>query len=186
MIAVVAVCGAAAAFVVREAAGHGGQPKPLSTMMASQRPVGLAGAGPQSSSPQLLLAPRPDGGLAFLASGPNGAVQSNEQWQADQMTDGSYVLVYVPDGRCLASAPSAGGVTEAQLRSCDLQLGQRWNHPYLGKDPSGRDYWQLRSMASGQCLAAAGASWNNGTAARLQPCGTSFPWQGLIAFWSAY
>lgn len=186
IVAVLAVCTTAAAFLVRAADGHGGQPKPLSTMLASQQPVGLAGAGPQASSPQLLLAPRANGGLAFLTSGPDSAVQANEQWQADQMMDRSYVLVYVPDGKCLGAATAPGGAARARLQSCDLQLGQRWSHPYLGKDPSDRDYWQLRSMATGQCLAAVGGNWGNGTAATLQPCGKSLPWQQLIAFWSAY
>jgi hypothetical protein len=120
--------------------------------------------------------------LAFLSSGTNGAVQPNEQWQADQMTDHSYVLVYVPSGKCLA----APATDQAQLQSCDLQLGQRWSHPYLGKDPSNRDYWQLRSMATGQCLAAVGGNWANGAATSMQPCSKSLPWQQLIAFWSAY
>ena len=181
----VAACGTAATFALRAAVGHGAQPKPLSTMMAGQQPVGLAGAGPQSGSPQLLLAPR-NGGLAFLATAQDGGVQSNQQWQADKMTDHSYVLVYVPSGKCLASRTPPGGAPTVQLQSCDLQLAQRWSHPYLGKDPAGRDYWQLRSMASGQCLAAAGTSWANGTLARLQPCRTSLPWQQLVAFWSAY
>jgi hypothetical protein len=185
IIAVLGVCAIAAAFFVRAADGHGGQPKPLSTMLASQQPVGLAGGGPQSGSPQLLLAPQ-GGGLEFLSSGANSGVQANEQWQADQMTDGSYVLVYVPDGKCLSAGTAGGGAARAQLQSCDLQVDQRWSHPYLGKDPSDRDFWQLRSMAAGECVAATGGNWGNGTAAGLQPCGRSFPWQQLIGFWSAY
>jgi Ricin-type beta-trefoil lectin domain-like len=185
IVSVLVVCATAAAFVVRAAAGHGAQPKPLSTMMASQQPVGLAGAGPQQSSPQLLLGPGANGGLAFLTSGTNGGVQSSQQWQADRMTDGSYVLVYVPNGNCLATVTSAGGTVQPKLQSCDLQLDQRWSHPYLGKDPSGRDYWQLRSMAAGRCLAANG-NWDNGTTTSLQSCSTAFPWQQLVAFWSAY
>lgn len=183
-IAVLAVCATVAAFVVRAAAGHSGQPRTLSTMLASQQPVGLAGAGPQPGAPQLLVAPRGNG-LVFLPSGTNSAVGANEQWQADRMTDGSYVLVYVPDGDCLGTAAPAGAPARAQLQSCDLQLGQRWTHPYLGKDPAGRDYWQLRSMADGQCLSAAG-NWAAGAAAGLRPCGRSLGWQQLIAFWSAY
>ena len=182
LIAVLAICATAATFAVRAAVGHSGQPRPLSTMMASQQPVGLAGAGPDANSPQLLLAPRAGGALAFSNTGPNGTVDASQQWQADRMTDGSYVLVYVPDGKCLA-APSG---TQAHVQPCDLQLGQRWSHPYLGKDPNGRDYYQLRSMATGQCVAAVGGTWANGTRAGLQPCSTSFPWQQLVAFWSAY
>jgi hypothetical protein len=153
-------------------------------MMTSQQPVGLAGAGPQAGSPQLLVAPRAHG-LAFLPSGADSGVEASQQWQADRMTDGSYVVVYVPGGQCLGTAAAPDGADQAELQSCNLQLGQRWTHPYLGKDSLGRDYWQLRSMADGRCLSAAG-SWAAGTAAALRPCGTSLPWQQLIAFWSAY
>ncbi len=184
IVAVLAVCGTVAAFVVRAATGGNAQPKPLSTMMASQQPVGLAGAGPQPGSPQLLIAPRAKG-LAFLSGAAASGVQASQQWQADRMTDNSYVLVYVPDGECLAAASSPSGTAQADLESCNLQLSQRWSHPYRGKDSLGRDYWQLRSMADGRCLAAT-ASWTPGTAAGLLPCRTSLPWQQLIAFWSAY
>lgn len=185
IIAVLAVCVTAATFAVRAAVGHTGEPKPLSTMLASQQPVGLAGAGPQPNSPPLLLVPR-GGVLAFRGAATGNSVDPSEQWQADRMTDGSYVLVYTGDGQCLGAAASPGGAAKAHLQSCDLQADQRWSHPYLGKDADGRDYWQLRSMATGQCLAAAGGSWGSGTAAAMRPCGKSLPWQQLVTFWSAY
>jgi hypothetical protein len=170
--------------------GGGGAPKqqqPLSTTLAGQQLAGLADPGPAASAPQRLLAPA-GSGLSFAAGGGNGTVLASQQWQADQMTDGSYVLVYVPNGKCLDATAASGAAHAAQLAmaTCDLGLSQRWRHPYQGKDPSGRDYWQLRSQAVGLCLTAGGTGWRDGIPAQLQPCGKSLGWQQLIEFWSAY
>ncbi|MGE5287773.1 MAG: RICIN domain-containing protein [Micromonosporaceae bacterium] len=162
----------------------GGSPahhaRPLSTSLSNQEFAGLANPGPGAGSPQRLLEPARTS-MAFFAGGSGGTVLPSQQWQADSMTDGSYVLVYVPQGKCLSAA--RGTLT---LKRCDLRLDQRWSHPYLGKDTGGRDYWQLRSSAAGECLTVAGTQWTNGVAAQLQPCSASLPWQQLIAFWSAY
>ncbi len=165
-----------------------GNQHPLSTTLASQQLAGLADPGPTATAAQRLLAPAGPG-LSFAAAGGGGMVLASQQWQADQMTDGSYVLVYVPNGKCLDAVPAgraAGAAAQLALATCNLRVSQRWRHPYLGKDPSGRDYWQLRSQATGLCLTAAGAQWRDGTPAQLQPCGGSFGWQQLIEFWSAY
>ncbi len=164
-------------------------PRPLSTTLASQQLVGLAVPGPRIGSPQRLLAPSAlfPHAMSFIAGGRAATVLANEQWQADKMTDGSYVLVYVPDGTCLnAVGPVSRRAAELSLKTCDLRLAQRWSHPYLGKDLGGRDYWQLRSDASGLCLSAAGTRWAIGTPAHLLPCGDSLAWQQLVEFWSAY
>jgi Ricin-type beta-trefoil lectin domain-like len=158
----------------------------LSTTLAGQQLTGLADPGPAAGAAQRLLAPA-GAGLAFAAGGGNGTVLASQQWQADQMTDGSYVLVYVPNGKCLdATAGAAHRPPRLALAQCNLRLSQRWRHPYLGKDPAGRDYWQLRSQADGRCLTAAGTRWSDGTPAQLQSCGNSSGWQQLIEFWSAY
>jgi hypothetical protein len=104
----------------------------------------------------------------------------------------AYVLVYVPEGNCLNAAagkqpgPASHPAGQLTLKTCDLSLSQRWSHPYLGQDPAGRDYWQLRSEAAGRCLTASGTAWRDGTPAGLQPCGGVSGWQQLIEFWSAY
>lgn len=192
VLAAVAVLGAAATagFVFL---GGGAPPKPhrpLSTTLASKQLAGLADPGPAASVTQRLIAPA-GAGLSFLAGGGGGSVLSSQQWQADQMTDGSYVLVYVPSGKCLTAAAAkrataSGLAAQLALATCDLRAGQRWSHPYLGKDPAGRDYWQLRSQARGTCVTAGGADWREGTPAQLQPCGTGFGWQQLIEFWTAF
>lgn len=178
-----------AGFVFLGGAGPQQPHRALSTTLASQQLAGLAAPGPAASAAQRLLTPSGTG-LAFLAGGGDGSVLASQQWQADQMTDGSYVLVYVPDGKCLDAATSgkaaAHSAAQLALATCDLRLSQRWSHPYLGKDPAGRDYWQLRSQAAGQCVTVSGADWRDGAPAALQPCGSSVRWQQLIEFWSAY
>ena len=173
--------------------GDTGKPqRALSTTLANQQLAGLADPGPAAGLAQRLLAPAATG-LSFAAGGGDGTVLASQQWQADQMTDGSYVLVYVPNGKCLdaaAASPAAPGAArpaaQLALTTCDLRSSQRWQHPYLGKDSTGRDYWQLRSQATALCVTASGAQWRDGTPAQLKPCGKSFGWQQLIEFWSAY
>jgi Ricin-type beta-trefoil lectin domain-like len=179
--------------------GGGDARKPqraLSTTLANQQLAGLADPGPAAGTAvgtaagtaQRLLAPAA-AGLAFAAGGGDGTVLASQQWQADQMTDGSYVLVYVPNGKCLDAAAAQGAAHPAAqlaLTTCDLRSSQRWQHPYLGKDPTGRDYWLLRSQSTARCVTASGAQWRDGTPAQLEPCGKSFGWQQLIEFWSAY
>src|SRR6266571_1367542 len=72
---------------------------------------------------------------------------SAEEWTANQMGGGTYILIYVPDRRCL-TAPTSPGTPIAMLIRCDLSLSQRWRHQFLGKDAAGRDNWRLLSAAS--------------------------------------
>jgi Ricin-type beta-trefoil lectin domain-like len=167
-------------FLLLDGGGPARHPRPLSTTLSSHELVGLANPGPATGAPQRLLAPA-GAEVSFSAGGSGGGVLASQQWQADKMTDGTYVLVYVPRGTCLNARHAA-----LTLQPCNLRIDQRWRHPYLGKDTGGRDYWQLRSAATGQCLTVAGTQWVNGVAGQLQPCSQSLPWQQLITFWSAY
>src|SRR5216683_2200011 len=152
------------------------QAAPLPTNVTSEQTVGLANLGPQASSPVRMLTPAP-AGLAFADAAASGQAAQDQQWQADQMGDGSYVFVYLPDGECLASWYGRGRAS-AGLVTCGVGVSQRWAHPYLGKDASGRGYWQLRSAADGQCLTA--GQTRPGTAPVMRPCGSSAEWQQLI------
>ncbi len=187
LLTVLAVAGTVE-FVFLTGDGPERHPRPLSTSLASQQLAGLAVLGPANGSPHRLLALSGQA-LAFIKGGSGTSVLPSEQWQADQMTDGSYILVYVPNATCLNAARSAGGASPGSpslsLKACNLRLAQRWSHPYLGKDAVGRDYWQLRSNALGLCLSA-GTPWRDGTPARLAPCGPSHAWPQLVEFWSAY
>src|SRR5712672_1870997 len=85
---------------------QGGQLR-LSNKITSQQSVGPANlgragqAGSSGSSATLLSAGA--GGLLFTptSSGGGETVQSSQQWQADQMGGGGFVLLFSPNGRCL-------------------------------------------------------------------------------------
>jgi hypothetical protein len=126
-------------------------------------------------------------GLMFTAAGGAGQASSQE-WTADQMGGGTYIFIYVPDGRCL-TAPTSPGATAAMLARCNLGLGQRWRHQYLGADAAGRGDWQLRSAADGLCLTAVtpplgGQPGESGT--DLRGCEAPARWRQLISFLTVY
>jgi hypothetical protein len=162
---------------------------PLSSKVISEQPVGLANLGPPGeagtagSNAALLYSSA--GGLVFMPSTGGESVPSGQQWQADQMRGGSLVLLFTPDGLCL-TAVGTGQQASAQLEHCDSQASQRWYHPFQGTDSDGRDYWQLRSAAEGQCLSASGSPLQGLSAVAMQSCSPARPWQQLVMFWSAY
>jgi hypothetical protein len=161
----------------------------LSDKITNQQSVGLANlgrtgrAGSSSSSARLLFAGA--GGLVFTPTSGGESVQSSQQWQADQMGGGGYVLLLSPSGRCL-TAVGGGAQATAQLAPCDSGLHQRWYHPFEGTDSQGRYYWELRSTSNGRCLALGSASSGGAVVAELQKCSAAKPWPQLIMFWSAY
>ena len=160
----------------------------LSTRITSQQSVGLANlgqtgqAGSAKSSATLLFASA--GGLIFSPSSGGENVQPSQQWQADEMGGGQFVLLFTPDGRCL-TAVGSGSQATTDLDRCDSGLDQRWYHPFQGTDGMGRDYWQLRSASNGRCLAVGSGSAGE-SLAEMQRCSAAKPWPQLVMFWSAY
>ncbi|MGH3069956.1 MAG: RICIN domain-containing protein [Streptosporangiaceae bacterium] len=161
----------------------------LPDKITSQQSVGLANlgrtgrAGSSGSSETLLNAGA--GGLAFTPSSGGESVQSNQQWQADQMGSGGFVLLFSGSGRCL-TAVGSGAQATAQLDRCDTGLNQRWYHPFQGTDAQGRDYWELRSASDGRCLGLSDASSGGSVVAELQKCSAAKPWTQLVMFWSVF
>jgi hypothetical protein len=141
--------------------------------------VGLVNPGPAPSGAQsqTLLATR--GGLDFTGAGQVGA-----NWTADQMSGGTYIFIYLPNGLCLGSARG----TTAALQRCSLQAGQRWVPQRQVTGASGVDYSQLRNLSDGRCLTGvptAGAASSAPTTARLERCQAAPGWHQLIAFVTA-
>jgi hypothetical protein len=166
------------------------RPAPLATNITGTQAVGLANpglvpAGGTTAWTGTLLAESP-AGLAFTSSSKGETVLPSQQWQADQMGGGAYILVHTPDGRCLTTVSTGHGAYAVVLARCHLGLNERWYHPYLGTDPGGRNYWQLRSAANGRCLAVGGTQSGRGVDVAMQACSPTMPWQQLIAFWSAF
>lgn len=132
-------------------------------------------------------------GLAFTATGggqaSSGAGQaSGQEWTADQMAGGTYIFIYVPDGRCL-TAPASLTATTATLARCNLGIGQRWRHQFFGTDAAGRDDWQLRSAVDGRCLTAvppALGSQPGESGVALRGCSVPVGWRQIISFQTIY
>ncbi len=161
----------------------------LSNKITSQQTVGLANlgrtgqAGSSGSSSTLLSGGA--GGLVFTPSSGGESVQPSQQWQADEMSSGGFVLLFAGSGQCL-TAVGSGAQATIQLGRCDTELNQRWYHPFQGTDAHGRDYWQLRSASSGRCLALSDASSGGSVVPELQKCSAAKPWTQLIMFWSVF
>ena len=71
------------------------------------------------------------------------------------------------------------------LQRCNLQASQRWlrRHPNVGAN--GLDYWQLRNLGDGRCLASGRAVRAGQSVALLQPCEASPDWRQQVAFLTA-
>jgi hypothetical protein len=182
----IAATGGVVAILVGSAGTPGAsRPAPLATNITGTQAVGLANPGtPQAGTATLLSESQT--GLTFIPSTGSGEnVQPSQQWQADQMGGGAYILVFTPDGLCLTATATKHG-PGAVLERCGLGLSQRWNHPYLGTDATGRTYWQLRSAANGRCLGVGGKQPDGGTGVAMLSCSKQMPWQQLISFWTAF
>ncbi len=161
---------------------------PLSGKVISSQAVGLANLGPNGqagtagSAGTLLFATA--GGLVFTPSSGGQNVPPGQQWQADEMSGGQLVLLFTANGECL-TAVGSGAQSGVELQRCDNGRDQRWNHPFMGTDAGGRDYWQLRSVANGRCLAP-GNELQGESVTAMQPCSPAKPWKQLIMFWSAF
>jgi hypothetical protein len=149
----------------------------LPTRVIGTQAVAIVNTGPAGANPhpETLLASHSD--LVFMADGPTGA-----QWTSDQMAGGTYIFIYLPDGLCLAAARASPPAPSLALEQCNLQAGQRWLRQLPNIGPNGLDYWQLRNLADGRCLAAGNALGNRESAAVLQRCEASPGWRQQVAF----
>ena len=188
VLAVLVGVGVVAFLHSRGGTAHAGQVR-LSNKITSQQTVGLANLGRtgqagSSGSSSTLLSGGP-GGLVFTPSSGGESVQSSQQWQADEMGSGGFVLLFSGNGQCLTVIGSGAQATP-QMGRCDTALNQRWYHPFLHTDSQGREYWQLRSASSGRCLGLSDASSGGSVVPELQKCSAAKPWSQLIMFWSVF
>ena len=189
--AIVAAAAVVAVLLLTQGTARRQSAAPLPRNVISAVTVGLVNPGPpprRDSRPVSALLNMSATGLAFTASGRAGQASPAEEWTADQMGGGTYILIYVPDGRCLAE-PTGPGASGATLARCDLSRGQRWRHQFVGKDTAGRGNWQLRNAADGRCLTAVrvplgGQPGESGVG--LSECGSSAAWRQVVSFKTAY
>ncbi len=160
----------------------------LSTKITRQQAVGLANLGatsPAGEGKSDTLLSGGAGGVVFTPSSGGVSVQPSQQWQADEMGGGQWVLLFTSSGNCLTAVGSRGQAT-TELARCDSALDQRWYHPFEGTDGMGRDYWQLRSASNGRCLAIGSGGSGGESVAEMQRCSAAKPWPQLVMFWSAF
>lgn len=165
-----------------------GRHDPLSSKITSQQAVGLANlgqTGQAGSGKSATLLSAGAGGVIFTPAGGGESVQSSQQWQADAMAGGQFVLLFTSDGKCL-TAVGSGSQATTELARCDSGLNQRWYHPFEGTDGMGRDYWQLRSALNDRCLAIGTAQSGGVSVAEMQRCSATKPWAQLVVFWNAF
>jgi Ricin-type beta-trefoil lectin domain-like len=189
VLAVLAAVGALALSHLGSSNVAQGRHDSLPTKIINQQTVGLANLGQtgQATSPNssatLLFGSA--GGLVFTPSSGGKNVQPSQQWQADQMGGGQFVLLFTSAGKCL-TAVGGGSQATIELARCDSGLDQRWYHPFERTDGMGRDYWQLRSASNGQCLAIGSAGSAGESVAEMEHCSASKPWPQLVMFWNAF
>jgi hypothetical protein len=144
----------------------------LPTRVIGTQAVSIVNTGPAGANPrpETLLASHSD--LVFMA-----AESAVAQWTSDQMAGGTYIFIYLPDGLCLAARASPR-VPSLALEQCNLQASQRWLRQLPNVGPDGLDYWQLRNLADGRCLAAGNALGNGESAARAwrSRAASASPW----------
>jgi len=154
----------------------------LPTRVLSTQAVGLVVNAPAASGrspgPRVLIASSSN--LGFTAGGPPDAA-----WTSDQMAGGTYILIYLQNGLCLAPKPvTSTSVTPpparaVMLRRCSTtQASQRWVRQNRTAGAGGLDYWQLRNLGNGRCLTAG----TGGSSAQLAPCAATPGPQQLVAF----
>jgi ABC-type dipeptide/oligopeptide/nickel transport system permease subunit len=190
-VAVLAVLAALGALAISHLGSNNvaqGHHDPLSSKITSQQSVGLANlgaTGQAGSGKSATLLSASMGGVLFTPSSGVENVQSSQQWQANEMGSGQFVLLYTPDGECL-TALGSGSQATTELAACDSGLDQRWYHPFEGTDAIGRDYWQLRSASNRRCLAIGTAGAGGEAVAEMQRCSATKPWPQLVMFRSAF
>jgi hypothetical protein len=155
-------------------------PAALPTRVASTETVGLIGEAAQAPAGSQLIQLLGSGdSVIFSQVPPADAVDGHPEWIADQMTDGTYIFIYLPTSDCLtASGPASHASLSA--RHCDLSLDQRWRQLSAPVLSDGHDFYEFASAADGKCI-------TQGAGAPAQPalsgCDPARPASQLLAFW---
>ena len=154
----------------------------LPRRVQSVQTAGLVSAGPPAAgklpAAQQLVAS--SSGLDFAPVPAAELAAGNPQWTGDLMAGGTWIFIYAPDGRCLASAGTRRAPSLA-LRRCDLGASQRWRVTG-GQQVAGYIYYQFASLASGRCITV-GTAGTGRRAAGLAACAPGRPWTQLLALW---
>jgi hypothetical protein len=183
-VVLVAIFGAIA-YLVASPAIASRHPEHLSTRVLSVQTVGIVGQVPAGASGNSLrLLTITDGGIQFGPMPPAELEQGNPQWTADTMVGGTYIFIYAPSGKCLASTGQRQPVLT--LKRCDLGPQQRWQRAKHTTQSAAHEYGQYRNLGSGRCLSTGAALDDQADdSAALASCGSPAPARQLASFWWA-
>ena len=181
--AIVVLVGAGTAVYLLEfhpAPAQAQHPAALPTTVASTQTVGLVAMSAQRGETGHLVQLLGSGAsLVFSPVGASEAVDGHPEWIADQMSDGSYIFIFLPTSDCLAAAgPSGRLVLESQR--CNLSLQQRWREEGRPTVKTGHDFYEFASAANGKCIMQDSAV---PTGPSLGGCDPAQPASELLAFW---
>lgn len=155
----------------------------LPTKVLGFQTVGLVGEPAQpGSGAQLVQLLSQQDGPTFIPVQRSEEVSGMPEWTADQMAGGTYIFIYLPTGRCLASQGPDSRAALAVQR-CDLSLQQRWRRQGNVVLRGGHDFYEFASAASGECLSQVTASASQPSGAGLASCDPAQPLSQLLAFW---
>jgi hypothetical protein len=152
----------------------------LPTRVLGTQAIGLAYSPSASGSSSVDSLVAASAGLDFSGSGSSAA-----NLTADQMAGGTYIFIYLQDGRCLGPAHTASAparTASVSLQRCSLQADQRWVRQHSVVGGNGLEYWQLRNLGDGRCLTAVATGGAAAAVARLERCQASPGASQLIAF----
>jgi hypothetical protein len=167
-------------------AQHPAVPKPhrhpaLAGKVVAMQTVGVIDFGPDDDGdpwqndpddhPLMLL--KHGSSVDFVAIPTRELSSGTPEWTADQMSDGTEILIYVPTGKCLS--PYGDRV---RLTHCNLSLAQRWRS-LNSEMVLGQAIAQYSNAETGGCLTAP----RKPGPATLAPCGKPRTKTQEIAFW---
>ncbi|MGO9669474.1 MAG: hypothetical protein ACLPS1_13005 [Streptosporangiaceae bacterium] len=178
-VVVLLAAGGATAYLLSSRPADSAGAERLPSRVTSVQTVGLVVQPPATGGGALRQLVQGPAGLAFSPVSPAAQAAGNPVWTADLMVGGSYVFIYIPDGRCLAASGRQPGWA-LSLQHCNLGPDQRWHELSATVKAGGRVFGQFRDMGSGECLSAASGAAGPAGLARCDP---AQPWDQLVAFW---
>jgi hypothetical protein len=156
----------------------------LPSRVISFQTVGLvaAASGPGTAPAQLLQLLGMSSGAQFTVLTTAQQQAGSPQWTADQMAGGSYIFIYLKNGKCLAATGPAGN-PKVELEHCNLQAQQRWRRATPEKLAQDHDFYEYANLGYGSCLTQATLPDGQLYPAGLSACRSPAPASQLIAFW---
>jgi hypothetical protein len=181
--AVVLIAGGGTAAYVVEFHPSDHHPGPLPTKAAGSQTVGLIAqvASSAGSSIQLVEMVGMHGAPTFSplsAAAANGP--GDPEWTAEQITGGTFIFDFYPDGRCLGTAAHS----RLALQHCDISSrSERWRRVSAVRVEDGHDFYQYANLAVGKCIAQIPGVSDQQPGVGLLQCSKAHPSSQMLAFW---